>query len=86
MVLKIKGEDSWCQLSLASGVFLLFFGLCVIIGCVVSNLSKTTREILGKIDYAATALETYRNNRRTAREHRNIGRRQDRRRYGRYDK
>lgn len=51
MVFKIKGRTPGVSyLSLASGVFLLFFGLCVIIGCVVSNLSKTTREILGKID------------------------------------
>lgn len=51
MVLKIKGRTPGVSyLSLASGVFLLFFGLCVIIGCVVSNLSINNKRILGKID------------------------------------
>ena len=51
MVLKIKGRTPGVSyLSLASGVFLLFSGLCVIIGCVVSNLSINNKRILGKID------------------------------------
>ena len=44
MVLKIKGRTPGVSyLSLASGVFLLFFGLCVIIECVVSKFVKNNK-------------------------------------------
>ena len=66
-----KGEDSWCQLSLASGVFLLFWVLCVIIGCVVSNLSKNNKRILGKIDMCSDS--TLKHIEITGGQHVNIG-------------
>lgn len=50
MVFKIKGRTPGVSYRWHQEFFFFFFGLCVIIGCVVSNLSINNRRILGKID------------------------------------
>ena len=56
MVFKIKGGGLLVSVIAGIRSFLSFWVLCVIIGCVVSNLSKTTREYLGRLICVATAL------------------------------